>query len=903
MIHPRRLSLIALALLIGLSITTRSPGQSARHSVRELPLRQLKIDKHIPTARQLLGYDWGDRITSHAKMHKYLEKLAAAAPRRAKLVQYGSSYEERGLYYLVITSPENFERLDDIRAENLKLADPRRLDQPAARELADRAPAIVWLAASVHGNELSSTEAALVTAYHLLADERPATRNLLSHLVVVIDPLQNPDGRERFINNYREASGRFHSANPWSTEHAEPWPGGRFNHYLFDMNRDWFLHSQQETVAKVRAFLEWRPQLFVDAHEMGRNSSYFFVPPTDPVNPFILPSQVTWLEALGRNQAAWFDRYGFDYTTREIFDSFYPGYGSEWPTCQGGLGILWEQAGTRGLAVDRDDQTQLQYWETIQHHYVSAVATLEIAAARRSDLLYDFCEARRRGLQLGAEGTVRHFYLPVGRRPHRSARLAQLLIDNGVEVRELSAAASIVGTDILTGESVKRTLPAGTLEVPVNQPAGQLVRVLLDRSVDMDEAFVRRQLDRNAQHLPDEIYDVTAWSLPLAFDVPCLAASAPAVAVETRPWKQTTPSGSGRLARAKVAYAVRPDDGALVALSQWLQQGLRVHVTDKSFQIGNQTFPRGTLLIKVRENGEDLLSKLQQATRQYALRIVPLDSGFVTAGAHFGGPHVKWVRPPQVLLAVGTPAATSVGHTWYLFDQVLHYPTTRVKFEHLARVDLHKFNVLVMPHGDYTTSKLDKGFGSRIEQWIRGGGTLVLVKGALNWAADKEIHLLELDRVAKAPEKKPSTDDAEDGAEDGPLSPSGPVARESSSAKPRWPDAVPGAFLRATLFDQHWLTLGCPKTMNVFFSGNQIYRPLPSSEGRNVVQFAGEDELLSSGFCWPETLRLIAGKPFLVYKSIGSGHVIGFTDDPTYRAMYPSLQRLLINACLFGPGQ
>ena len=488
-----------------------------------LPAPELQPDPKTPTLKQIVGHDWGADITSFDQAERYLQALAKAAPDRLRLVPYGQSYEGRTLYYLTISSPENLRREKEIRIHNLLLADPRRTPPETARELIAKAPVLVWLAHNIHGNETSSTEAALLTAYHLAADQRPATKKMLEEIVVFIDPTQNPDGRQRFLNDYRENRGVFAESNPWASEHTEGWPGGRFNHYWFDINRDLFLQSQRETQDRVAAYLRWQPQIFVDAHEMGRNNTYFFVPPGNPINPFLLLRQNEWLFNLGRHQAKYFDEYGFPYTTREIFDGFYPGYGSEWPLMQGGIGILWEQAGVRGMVVDRDDETKLHYHDAVRHHYISALATIELAAQHREQLLKDFYSARERGLQLGHDGPIRHYFLLAHRRPHHAARLAQLLRNNGVDVYRVAAPLTASCTDISGNAKRKRTIPPGSYHVPVAQPAGRLVRTLLDRHVDMGDEFVKLQLRRNEQRLPDEIYDVTAWSLPLAFDVECLA--------------------------------------------------------------------------------------------------------------------------------------------------------------------------------------------------------------------------------------------------------------------------------------------------------------------------------------------------------------------------------------------
>lgn len=868
---------------------------AAKPPQAKLPIAALQANAEIPTLKKVLGYDWGQQFTSYENMERYLDTLTRAAPNRTRLVRYGESYEHRGLFYLVISSAKNMQQIEEIRAGFARLADPRVTSANEAKQRASELPALVWLACSVHGNELSSTDAALVTAYHLLADQRPETAKLLDQLVVIIDPLQNPDGRQRFINNYRETGGVIPSAEPLATEHAERWPGGRFNHYLFDLNRDWFLHSQQETVAKVRAYLQWHPQIYIDAHEMGHNGTYFFTPPTEPANEFVTAKQKQWFMTLGQQQASWFDRFGFAYTTREVFDAFYPGYGTDWPTAQGAIGVLWEQAGVRGLVVNRDDETQLHYRDTVLHHYIGALATLDIAAKRKTDLLRDYYAIRADAVALGrGKNAVQNYFLPVAPRPNRTARLARLLISNGIDVYRTESELELKATDTRHGDAVTCIVPRGSYQVPVAQGGAHLIRLLLDRKADMGKEFVDKQLQRKSLHLPAEIYDVTAWSLPLAFDVPCLA-TGPAPLPKAA-WNGKPNAEQPKLTKAQVAYLVPPSDGAIKALAAWLQQGVRVHVNDEEFTLGKQDFPRGTLILKVAENHARLHRVVVQAARQYELQVTCADTGFVTRGAHFGGPHVKWVRTPKILLATGDPAQSSVGDTWYLFDQVLRYPTTRVSFRNLAKIQLADFNVIIIPDGSYSDPiALNEALGTRLMQWTKEGGTLVLLKGAAAWATCDQINILPSKRLRKGPAPSPQKADQ----------PAGPPSCKnlSKEADQPFPDTVPGVFLQADTFAQHWLTFACSKTFGVFFRSNVIFAPLNPEKGRNVVTFAARDDLVLSGFCWPETEKLLPDTPYLMYRELGKGHVVGFADDPNYRAMFPSLQRLFINAVMFGPGE
>ena len=867
-------------------------AEPARAAPRLLPVPELQPDPQIPTPRKVLGHDWARDITSHSEMERYLRALVKAAPDRVVLVPYGKTYEGRTLYYLVIARPDHLQRREAIRAANLQLADPQRTPPEKAREIVARQPALVWLAYCIHGNETSGPEAALLTAYHLLADRRPQTRKLLDNVVVLIDPLQNPDGHERFVNVYRETRGTFPDSQPLAAEHTERWPSGRFNHYLFDMNRDWFLQSQRESQAKVAAYLQWQPQIYVDAHEMGYNATYFFTPKADPVNPFFLPQQIESLDLLGRQLARRFDEYGFTYTTREMFDGFYPGYGSTWPTFQGGLGNLWEQAGVRGLVIRRDDQRPLRFEDAVRHHYVSSLATIEYAAAGAQRLVEEFYEARRRSIQLGDDGPVRHYFLPPGKYPQRAARVARLLRDNGIQVGRTSQGIKADCTDIRTAEKKQREIPAGSFHISVAQPAGRLVRVLLDRSVDMSREFIERQIQRNADRFPDEIYDVTAWSLPLAFGVDCLSTEA-AIEVPSVAWDGAGPAGQVVGGRAKVAYVVPDHDAAVPAVLSWLRKGLRVHVADRDFQMGDDECSRGTFILRTAENPTTLHDAMGQAAKEFGLRILAGNTGLVSAGAQLGGPYVQWVRPPKVALLVDRPTSYTAGHTWYLFDQVWRYPVTRVSGSNLSRLDLHDFNVLVLPDGDYSgregPSEKDVG---RLRQWISEGGTLVLIKRAAMWATQKTVALLSVQTKnkplavpsgAKGAAEKPPADSAAEGA-----------------AQPA--DPAPGAFLRAKVFREHWLTFGCPDTVDVFYQGNVMLTPPDVTKGRSLVTFVSKPDVMTSGFCWPETLDLVAETPYLLYESLGTGHVVAFTDDPNYRAMYPATQRLFLNAVLFGPG-
>ena len=394
-------------LCVLFSVSLRCPGSRPRSSVRP----------GVPTLKAVVGHAPGEAITTPEQIGRYLDALAKAAPDRHALVEYAKSWEGRPLHYIVIGSRERIARLDEIKRGLQTLAS----GAPEADRLLSELPVVVWLIHGVHGNEISSSDAALAEAYHLLAARGNADVDItLRDALVIIDPMQNPDGRNRFITNNLLGRAVEPDPNPQSAEHDEPWPGGRSNHYLFDMNRDYFAMTQPETQGRARVMLEWYPQVTVDLHEMGGNSSYYFAPPADPLNPYITESQKKSFELFGRANAAEFDKRGFGYFVRETYDSFYPGYGESWPIFHGSIGMTYEQASPRGLAFRREDGGILTYKDAVTHHFTAAITTAATAAKNRERLLRDFLEYRRSATALAQKGT-REYLIPPGKDPARVA--------------------------------------------------------------------------------------------------------------------------------------------------------------------------------------------------------------------------------------------------------------------------------------------------------------------------------------------------------------------------------------------------------------------------------------------------------------------------------------------------
>ncbi|MEE4238602.1 MAG: M14 family zinc carboxypeptidase, partial [Anderseniella sp.] len=462
-------------------------------------------DPSIPTLEAVVGHASGERITWSYDVRRYFDALAEAAPDRLRIYDYGKTWEGRGLFYVTISSAENIARSDEIRAGMHALRDPRGTSQAEADKLIASLAPPTWLAYGVHGNEISSTDAAIMTAYHLLASTRdPRVAEILDSTVVIINPMQNPDGRDRFIHRFETALGLEPSSDRLSAEHNEPWPTGRTNHYLFDLNRDWFIRSQPETRGHADAVLEWLPVAFVDLHEMGSDSTYYFAPEAVPYNPHLAADQRASLELFGRTNASWFDRFGIDYFTREVFDAFYPGYGASWPAYFGSVAMTYEQASARGLVVRQYDGNELAYAETVRNHFLTSMGTAETVARNREKLLRDFYAYQVSAVREGGEQEPRAYVIPAQRDQNGVDRLGALLAAQGIEVGRATRSFSACG----------RSFDAGSLVINLDQPAKRFLRTLMDPDTPMEDSFLAEQERRHAKSISHEMYDITAWSLP-----------------------------------------------------------------------------------------------------------------------------------------------------------------------------------------------------------------------------------------------------------------------------------------------------------------------------------------------------------------------------------------------------
>ena len=844
-------------------------------------------DPAVPTPRSVLGYDIGDRFTPHHLVARYLARLAATSP-RIRVDTVARSFEGREVFLVIATSEANQARLDQIRADAARLADPRGTAPAELAATVARMPAIVWLGYTVHGNEASGVEAALALAYQLAAGRDPETQLVLDSTVVLIDPVENPDGHERHVQDVMRARGAGGAEDVPPVQgamvHQGSWPGARGNHYGFDMNRDWFILSQPETRGRIAAFQRWWPHVAVDLHEMGSDASYYFAPPMDPVNKNVPENIRHWWDVFAASNAAAFDAHGWSFFRHEDFDGFYPSYGDSWPTLNGAIGMTYEEASSGGGAIRKGDGTLLTLRDAAWHHYTASWATVVTAARRARERVSDYLAFRQSAVSDGERGPIRTVAIaPDGQ--GRADSLVSHLLTNGIAVGRLRAPADVRDA-VAFGESAPRLvhLAAGTYVVDLAQPQGRLAKALLEPDAQLDSSFIAEELERRRTGQSDRFYDMTAWALPYVFHAgawwtrgtvgPTDPVDAAALAVGRA---AQVPSAAPQYAYAFPAGS----EASLRLLAALLSDSVRVAFAPRTFTQAGARFPNGTFLVRVAANGSQVGDVVARRAAEAGARVVALRSAAADSGPDLGSNSVFPVKAPRVALVGGQPVSGgSFGFAWFAFDQRLHYPVVTVNAASLGGLDLKNFDVVVVP--SVGVGAFDRVLGEsgkeRLVSWVKDGGTLITLDGATSWLAAEKTGLARL-RLRRD------------------------TTRADSAGGAPLPSYVPGAIVRLTGDTLSPLLAGIGATeVPAQVSSDRIYNPPKDlAPGEAILRYAPVARLRLAGYLWPEVPARLAESVYLWTENAGRGRVIGFAGDPNYRDLWRGLLPLFANAVFLGP--
>ncbi len=810
-----------------------------------------------PSPEEVLGYPLGRHFTDAAEVHRYSRTLADASP-LVRYREYGVTPERRPLYQLIIAREDHLGRLDQILAANAEMT-RAGTSEVRARQIVAGNPAIIYFSYGVHGNEASSSEAAMWTAWDL-ARGAPEVTGVLDSAVVIIDPVANPDGRDRYVNWYRTAVGDQPNADPQAREHREPWPGGRFNHYLFDLNRDWAWGTQPETQARLATWWEFNPQVHVDFHEMSPQSTYFFFPAAAPVNPIYPEHVMSWARRFGEANARAFDQFGWPYFTGESYDLLYPGYGDSWPSLHGAIGMTYEQAGggSAGLAFERTAGDTLTLHHRASQHRTAGHATLRAAAAGRSGLVLGWAEAHR------TAGVGHSDVLLVPDARGRARALVDHLRRQGIEVEQAGAAFRGAATPY-PGFDNRRDFPAGTYRVRMRQPRGRLAATLLQPETELRAEYS---------------YDISAWSLAYAYGVE-------AHQTRTQPsasWRAaevTQPAGSAALPAARFGYLVPADESGSAAILRFLQAGGNVNVLRRAATFDGREWPAGSWFIPIMRNQQ--LTELADEAGLGAVA-VGVHTGLAERGIDLGSANAAAVRLPRLALVGGDGvAATSYGAHWFYLEQRLGVDFSQILAADLPRADLSRYDVIVVP--DAAGRAFPEDARDALRGWVERGGRLVAVAGGAEALAS--VAGVEMRDAAE-------TDDAESDRE------RFLVTREERTRR-NWMEQVPGAILQLRLDPSHPVAWGAAahdgERLFVLHEGTRVFEP--SARGETIASF-GTDLRATSGVISAANLQRLEQGSWAERMAVGRGSVVLFAGDPLFRMFWNATHPLYVNALLLG---
>jgi hypothetical protein len=702
----------------------------------------------IPSPRDVLGFPLAERAATPAEVERCLRTWTAAAPDRTRLVEYARSHEGRPLHYMVVTSPPNLQRVDRIQEDLARLGDPRRLTEEEAAELIDRVPAVAWLAYTIHGDETEGSDAALAVLPHLLAAEDPKVDQLLEDLVIIIDPLMNPDGRARFLKMIAEHRGQAPNVDDQSLLHRGYWPRGRGNHYLFDLNRDWILCRHPETRGRVEAVREWNPQLFVDAHGMGSQETHLFSPPREPINPNIPTARDHWSQLFARDQAAAFDQHHLLYYSGEWHEEWYPGYSDAWASYRGAIGILYEQARVAEDAVRRPEGRLLSYRESVRHHVIGSFANLATLQTNRRDVLRYFHQSRKDALDPEGAYAKRTFAIPPTANRGRLLNLLNILQLQGFELFQLEESITApAAVDQLGDRHEDLSLPVGTVLIPARQPLGRAVAGTLE----FDPRFRERVLAKERREIlrtgNSKIYDVTSWNLTMMFGLPAfeVAMDLP-VEAESYRMPEPAPDQGSVEETMPVAWVLDgADDRSVTAAARLMECGVEVRGAIKSFRFDDHDFARGSIVITPIDNrslADTLAQTVYSTARETGQAVHKITSG-QGAGElpDLGSEHFRRLAPPRLaILGRDNVSSSEFGAVWYVIDQRLG-----IRHSHLTDLtgaDLRRYNVLVIPPA--SEDALTGDALSSLKTWVQEGGTLIAMAEAARSIASTNSNLGEV---------------------------------------------------------------------------------------------------------------------------------------------------------------
>ena len=890
-----------------------------------------------------LGFEAGQRVANPAQITAAIMAWQGQSD-RLKVIEYAQTHEGRPLFAVFISSPTNLARLDDIEAQINKLADARTLNNIEANAIIESLPAVAWMAYSIHGNETSGADAALASIYHLIASTDDDTASMLDNMIVVIDPMMNPDGRARFAKSLEQYRGTAPNVDDQSLLHTGDWPFGRTNHYFFDLNRDFFLLTQPETQGRVALINSWRPQLIIDGHEMGSQSTFLMGPPREPLNANIDNDLQKWARVFSEEQGAAFDDRAWRYFTGEWFENWYPGY-SNYAEYRGSMHILYEQSRMAEDGVRRPEGTVQTYMESVHHQFVSTMANLASLQTHSQAMYRDYWDGRKYNVSAKSEFANRSYVFLANENHGRMNALVDRLEAQGIELFTNKSPIKVDSAITQLGETNKQfQIPAGSLIVPNRQPDAPLVAAILEFDADVKKSVLIEERQRTLRDGSSLMYDTTAWNFSMMFGLPSVTVPAH-LSKGLSPWQPHTPTQS--VDEAAIAWAVSGEDDRSVAFAaRLMEQGIKVRVIDKATALSDQALPRGTVFVTAMDNpkSENLVELISAEAKMLNIDLVSVGSGYGAGDLpDWGGAHFRLLTRPQIaILSQQGFSSYDVGSSWWAIDTHLGIRHSQIDTAYLSRADLRRYNTIVMPNGYRPMSSAET---SALKDWVRQGGTLIAhdnsaaqiardngigqvrsIGDALDSAQDYDIALQrerlstsdQLDMAAVSAHNVSTVVDYpwEQGAK--------ALSADELKRREAWQKRFmpSGAMVAGQVDILHWMSFGSPEMLPLLYEnqpalmtkGSQqavvrvgVMTKDPSAREAQAINWSTVPEghaltVRMSGLIWPEAASRIANSAYVTRERVGKGQVILFSGQPNFRGSTRGVGRIWLNALVYGAG-
>jgi hypothetical protein len=816
-------------------------------------------DPSVPKPKDIIYHEVGEWHVTHDRLVNYMKAVATAMPSRIKLETVGFTYEKRPQVLLVITSPENHQRLEEIRQRHIQLTDPKN----SGSLNIDNMPAVVWIGHSIHGNEASGANASLLTAYYLAAARGKDIDELLRHTVILFDPSFNPDGLQRFSTWVNQHRGKNLVTDPSSREFNEVWPGGRYNHYWFDLNRDWLPAVHIESQNRLKWFHHWKPNVLTDHHEQGSNATFFFQPGIPSrVNPLTPWANQELTAKLGTFHAKFLDRIGSLYFTRESYDDFYYGKGSTYPDVQGSIGILFEQASSRGH-LQQTNNGLLSFPFTIRNQFVTALSTLEGSLALRKELLEYQRKFFKDALADAASDPVKAYLLGGEKMPEQLNLFLETLKRHQVDFYPLSKDVTANGLKFSGGTN---------FIIPVQQPQYRLIKSIFEKTLTYKDSL---------------FYDITAWTMPLAFGLPYTTLNAKDFNNELLGRSKEGTPGRGFDGRKSLYGYVMDwrDIYAPAALFELQAAGILTKVATEPFESlkefdkdNSHPFLRGSIFIPVQQqsiSADSLYNVVSKLAGKYKVYFKSVHSGSVQSGKELGsGRFVSLVRPSIALIAGPGVNALDAGEVWHLLDQRMNIPVSLLEPAIFNRTEIGKYNTIIMAGGSYSDINKDK-----LKSWVQSGGCLVLTEEAVSWASQAGITEVKFKKLKGAADSTQKLNYRQRELVEG--------AQQMS-----------GAIFEAGVDLEHPLAFGYDTKSVNLFKGNKVF--MEKSRNPYATPFYYGSKPLVSGWVSRENAEAVSNSAAVIASVSGSGRVINIADNPNFRGFWLGGSKIFLNAIFFG---